>query len=204
MPVTPTLLFLLVFPTSARAAEPALFLRAVAPPVQETPPADDGPCCRPQRRSTDPASLPSDRKSVLLRAAAQALFDSNAPFVGMAPLRENEAKFAQIGERTPLETVYAICFQLGEARLQEGEIDGAIAAYERCLAIAKTLDDRDAQLGVMRRLALSESAPTASPTTTPTAASSRCAAAPSTSNPPAARRRSRSSRRSSRRWRRAT
>jgi len=156
MPVTPTLLFLLVFPTSARAAEPALFLRAVAPPVQETPPADDGPCCRPQRRSTDPASLPSDRKSVLLRAAAQALFDSNAPFVGMAPLRENEAKFAQIGERTPLETVYAICFQLGEARLQEGEIDGAIAAYERCLAIAKTLDDRDAQLGVMRRLALSE------------------------------------------------
>ena len=152
--MTSILLFLLVFPTSAPAAKSALFLAAVAPPVQETPPADDGPCCRPQRKTTDPASLPSDRKSVLLRAAAQALFDGDAPFVGMKSLRENEAKFAQIDGKTPLEAVYAICYPLGDARLQEGDIDGAIAAYERCRAIAKQGGDRAAELATLRKLAL--------------------------------------------------
>ncbi len=127
---------------------------AVASPVQETRPEDDGPCCRPERKTVDAAALPTDRKSVLLRAAAKALFDGSAPFVGMAPLREAEAKFAKLDAKTPLETVYAVCYPLGDARLQEGDIPGAIAAYERCRAIAKQGGDRDALLATTRKLAL--------------------------------------------------
>jgi hypothetical protein len=144
-------------PTISRfafAAWSVLFAGAAGSPAQETPPVDPGPCCRPEREAVDPATLPGDRKSVLLRAAAQALLDSSAPFVGLAPLREHEARFAKLTATTPLETVYAVCIPLGDARLQEGNIAGAIAAYERCRAIAKLAGDRDALLATTSKLAL--------------------------------------------------
>jgi hypothetical protein len=138
----------------ALAAWFVLSAGSVVSPAQETSPAADGQCCRPERKSVDPATLPTDRKSVLLRATAQTLLDGNAPFFGMAPLREAEAKFARLDEETPLDTVYAVCYSLGDACLQEGNIGGAIEAYERCRAITKLAGDRDALLVTTRKLAI--------------------------------------------------
>jgi hypothetical protein len=138
----------------ALAAWSVLSAGAAVSPAQEAPPSDSGPCCRPEREAVNPATLPSDRKSVLLRAAALTLLDGSAPFFGLTPLREHEAKYAKLTESTPLETVYAVGYPLGDARLQEGNIAGAIEAYERCRAIAQLAGDRDALLATTRKLAL--------------------------------------------------
>src|SRR6185369_7940808 len=58
-------------------------------------------CCRRTPRETDPAKLPQDRKSKLLRDIAAQTTESRAPFLGDGTLRELEARLPRLPSNTP-------------------------------------------------------------------------------------------------------
>jgi hypothetical protein len=89
--------------------------------------ADDGSCCRPTPRETDPAKLPQDRKSKLLRDLAQQTTEGRAPFLGDGTLHELEQRVQKLPTNTPPKTAYQLFLNLGIARLDDGNVDGAVA-----------------------------------------------------------------------------
>jgi hypothetical protein len=138
----------------------ALFALVFRGPVQETrPPAngtggDAGTHCRPARAAVDPDHLPQDRKSVLLRQIAKSVSDSRAPAVGDGQLHDLEARFAKLPPDAPPPMVYGLSLPLGDVRLADGNIEGAIEAFQRCREIADAANDRAARLASMRKLAV--------------------------------------------------
>src|SRR5262249_10711468 len=114
----------------------------------------DGMCCRPTPRETDPAKLPQDRKSKLLRDVATQTTESRAPFLGDGTLHELEQRLPKIPANTPAKQMIQFCFQLGSLRLDDGNVEGAIAMLERCRGIAEQIGDREAKLTALRKLGI--------------------------------------------------
>jgi len=144
----------------------ALFVLVSRLPAQDPPTASnggdgaaakksqDGSCCRPARPAVDPATLPQDRKSILLRKLAQEVTDSRAPAVGDAQLHDLEARFAKLPANAPPPVVYGLSLPLGDCQLADGDIDGAIASFQRCREIADAANDRNARIVSMNKLAI--------------------------------------------------
>ena len=140
-----------MLPLPPFALAPLLFLAQAPASVTAKP---DDTCCRTERKAVDPALLPKDRKSVLLREMAKTLTDSKALFVGEGTLRELEDDYAKLPSNALPRQIMFLSHALGEARLNEGHIEDAIAAFERATAIAQSTNDRDNRLILMGRLAI--------------------------------------------------
>jgi len=151
-----------MLPLPSFALASLLFL-AQAPVATTAKPDDKKPgaamegdgCCTPTPRETDPAKLPQDRKSKLLRDVAKQTTESRAPFLGDGTLRELEARYLKLPLNTPPRQMIQFCYSLGTVRLDDGNVDGAIEMFERCRAIAEQIGDREAKLTAMRKLGIS-------------------------------------------------
>jgi hypothetical protein len=140
----------------------SLLVLAQAPVTVTARPDDKKPgdavegdnCCRPTPRETDPAKLPQDRKSKLLRELATQTTESRTPFVGDGTLHELEARLPRLPANTPPKQMIPFCYSLGTARLDDGNVDGAIQMFERCRALAEAINDREAKLTAMRKLGI--------------------------------------------------
>jgi hypothetical protein len=140
----------------------SLFVLVQAPVAVTAKPDDKKPgdavagddCCRPTPRETDPAKLPQDRKSKLLRDIATQTTESRAPFVGDGTLHELEARLPKLPANTPPKQMIPFCYALGTVRLDDGNVDGAIQMFERCRTLAESINDHEAKLTAMRKLGI--------------------------------------------------
>ncbi len=108
----------------------------------------------PQTPPDAPATDGNARKAALLRAHAERLEASTAPFIGGGGVKAALARHAEAQRATSPSALFNATVALADARLAVGEIEPAIADYDAALKLATRSNDTKAWLVVARKAAV--------------------------------------------------
>ncbi|MBL8841951.1 MAG: CRTAC1 family protein [Planctomycetes bacterium] len=125
-----------------------------AAPAAPAPAAADGDDCCHDAAPPTPATLPMDRKSVLLRKLADEVEATTVAFLGRREVEVREKQLAALPRNAPPAQQYMARVNLSEALLKEGEVERAIEQLQRALDLAIAQRDPKATVNAWRRSAL--------------------------------------------------
>ncbi|MSR47723.1 MAG: CRTAC1 family protein [Planctomycetes bacterium] len=94
------------------------------------------------------------RKEALLRKVADDLDASTAPFLGRGGIAAAQARLAEAQQRQSISTLFAATLALADARLAVGEIEPAIAEYDKALKFAQQANDSKAWVAAAKKGAI--------------------------------------------------
>ncbi len=123
-----------------------------APPVSG---ATASPCCLRKTRARDPSGpLPTDRKSVLLRAIGERIRASDALLYGEGPFHWLPERIAALPPDAPPGRAFSLREEYADALLQQGDVEGALVQLDECRRIAEAAGDVAASRSATRTSAL--------------------------------------------------
>ena len=112
-------------------------------------------CCGRKTRARDASGpLPTDRKSVLLRALGEKIRRSDAPLYGEGALASLPDRIAALPADAPVQQLFPLRFALADALLSQGHLDRAIEQLEECRKLANAAHDPESAADVTRWIAL--------------------------------------------------
>ncbi len=136
--------------------QPALIACALLAAPQATPPqappTDPANCHEPPPPLDGP--LPMDRKSMELRAQADRIEASTAPFLGRSFIKRAEKRIDRLGADAPKPQLYQATLDLADARVWEGQLEKALTDYQHCAELANANRDSAASLIIWKRMAI--------------------------------------------------
>jgi len=112
-------------------------------------------CCGRKTRARDASGpLPTDRKSVLLRALGEKIRRSDAPLYGEGALASLPDRIAALPADAPVQQLFPLRFALADALLSQGHLDRAIEQLEECRKLANAAHDPESAADVTHWVAL--------------------------------------------------